>query len=184
MCLFITLFSHSRGLDFGDNYTYLPLQWIDLLDIDEYINDDILRTTQEIDRRSLGGKKPSRDKTNGLIQELSSQSESLQNTLNLLQDMPFDRLAKVAGFYNDFIVSLEKITSSLAENGYMVWTIGNRRVNGLEIPNDQILIELLTIKGFELIVGLDRIIHNKRMPHKNQIAQMMRSEKILVFGKN
>ena len=48
---------------YGDNtstvpygqYSYLPLQWIDLEDIDAEAHADCLRTTYEIDRRSLGG---------------------------------------------------------------------------------------------------------------------------------
>ena len=49
---------------YGDNITtvpygqnaYLPLQWIDLDDIEECVtNSDCLQTTHEIDRRSLGG---------------------------------------------------------------------------------------------------------------------------------
>lgn len=48
---------------YGDNQTtvtygqfsYLPLQWIPVSDIDDNIDLDYLRTTQEIDYRSLGG---------------------------------------------------------------------------------------------------------------------------------
>ena len=36
-------------------YSYLPLQWIDLADIGDDVNAEFLRTTHEIDRRSLGG---------------------------------------------------------------------------------------------------------------------------------
>ena len=177
---------------YGDNLTtitygqhaYLPLQWIDISDIDENIDRDFLRTTQEIDRRSIGGKLPSKNEINALVRNLGSQSKNLQKTFTLLESMPFDRLAKVVGFYRDFTNSLERILNSVNDNCFMVWTIGNRRVNKLEIPNDQILIDLLMTKGFEFIIGLDRTIHNKRMPHKNQIAQMMRSEKILIFGKS
>ena len=48
---------------YGDNQTtvtygqfsYLPLQWIPFEDIDESIELDYLKTTQEIDSKSLGG---------------------------------------------------------------------------------------------------------------------------------
>ena len=50
---------------YGDNpstvpygqYSYLPLQWIDLDDIHEDIDSSYLRSTHEIDTRSLGGSK-------------------------------------------------------------------------------------------------------------------------------
>ena len=65
----------------------------------------------------------------------------------------------------------------------MVFTIGNRNVGGIEIPNHQILCELLTAYDIKLVSQFERKIHNKRMPHRNQIARMMRTEKILILRK-
>jgi DNA modification methylase len=177
---------------YGDNLTtitygqhaYLPLQWIDLKDIDENIDSRILRSTQEIDRRSIGGKSATRDEVEKKIEELSVCSVSLKHTFDLLKDKPIDRISKVVGFFEDFFIALDKIVESLANNGYMVWTVGNRRVNNIEIPNDQILVDALKIHNINLIHEETRVIHNKRMPQKNQTSRLMRSEKILVFKKD
>jgi DNA modification methylase len=180
---------------YGDNLTtitygqhaYLPLQWIDLKDdlkdVDENVDAEMLRTTHEIDRRSLGGKKPLRREIDTKIKELSVQSGNLQHIFSLLNDKPSEHISKVVGFYEDFITALKQIVESLADHGYMVWTIGNRRVNNIEVPNDQILIDILKRYGINLVVDITRTIHNRRMPKKNQIAQMMYTEKILVFKK-
>lgn len=177
---------------YGDNtstvpygqHAYLPLQWIDLADIDTQADISFLRTTQEIDRRSLGGhtsKKLLEEKT----AQLEQQSASLANVFEYFKKtkQPPDRKARVASFYLDFIVALDRIISSLTDNAYLVWTIGNRNVGGMEIPNDQILIELLLGRHTNLVVDINRNIRFKRMPHKNQIAQLMGTEKIMVFRK-
>lgn len=176
---------------YGDNLTtitygqhaYLPLQWIDLKDIDLNIDPQILRSTQEIDRRSIGGKSATQDEIEQKAKELSVRSINLKHTFELLKNKPTDRISKVIGFFDDFFTALDKITKSLADHGYMVWTVGNRRVNNIEIPNDQILIDVLKAYNINLIHEETRVIHNKRMPQKNQTSRLMRSEKILVFKK-
>jgi DNA modification methylase len=177
---------------YGDNLTtitygqhaYLPLQWIDLKDIDENIDSQILRSTQEIDRRSIGGKPATRDEIEQKLKELSARSINLKHTFDLLKNKPIDRISKVIGFFDDFLVALDKIAASLADHGYMVWTVGNRRVNNIEIPNDQILVDVLKNCNINLIHEETRVIHNKRMPQKNQTSRLMRSEKILIFKKD
>jgi hypothetical protein len=174
---------------YGDNtstitygqHSYLPLQWINLEDIDDDINPECLRTTQEIDRESLGGKSVSNLKQT--IDELSFSSDSLRRTFESLKNQPIDRKARIATFYNDFSIALDLICESVRTNGYMIWTVGNRRVGGVEVPNDKILYELIETKGYKLISSILRTIHNKRMPHKNDRSQMMKSEKILFFRK-
>ena len=171
---------------YGDNtstvpygqHAYLPLQWIDLADIDQHVDTSYLRTTQEIDRRSLGGH-ISRKLLDEKTSELEQQSASLVNVFECFKKtkQPPDRKARIAAFYLDFIAALDRIMSSLADNAYLVWTIGNRNVGGMEIPNDQILIELLSSRHATLVVDINRNIHFKRMPHKNKIAQLMGSEK-------
>jgi hypothetical protein len=174
---------------YGDNistitygqHSYLPLQWINLKDIDPAMDESYLRTTQEMDRRSLGGSR-ARD-LEEQIARLSLESGALARTFQALADKPRDRASRVAAFYRDFDIVLDHIVYVLAVNAYMIWTVGNRRVGGIEIPNDQILIELLERRNAQLVMQVERRIHQKRMPHKNQIAQMMSREKILIFRK-
>ena len=176
---------------YGDNgstitygqHSYLPLQWIELTDIDEGIDFDLLRTTQEIDNRSLGGN--STKITSEIIDNLSQESTQIKKVFKLfaLSNQPIDRMNRVARFYHDFALSIDNIQKQMAFNSYQVWTVGNRRVGGFEIPNDQILIELLSTRNVLLVSEITRNIYNKRMPHKNKISQTMKQEKILIFRK-
>jgi hypothetical protein len=171
---------NATTITYGQN-AYLPLQWIDLSDIGSGSLASFLRTTQEIDRRSLGGKTPKQ--LDEMKAKIEIESFQLKTVLSNLANKPRDRVARVVSFYNDFIESIDKMIPSLASNSYMIWTLGNRRVGGIEIPNDKILEEILGRRGVILVTDVDRIIHFKRMPQKNQTAQTMRTEKILIFRK-
>jgi len=172
---------------YGDNKTtitygqhsYLPLQWIDLQDIDPKVDETCLDTTLSIDTNSLGGKR-SRE-LEAQIDYLGELSPILANTFDALQNKPRDRASRVAGFYDDFIKSLDNIVAVLKKNAYMIFTVGNRSVGGIEIPNHQILCELLEARDAVHVAQLEREIHHKRMPHRNQTTRMMRTEKILIF---
>lgn len=173
---------------YGDNpstvpygqYSYLPLQWIDLPDIDGDVDSSYLRSTHEIDTRSLGG---SRRNSVQHIQHLLAMSHSLKKTLHRLEESPTDRTGRVAAFFRDLESALRPVLEALRPNAYMIWTIGNRRVGGESVPTDAILTELLATHGSHLVTRIERRIPNKRMPTRNSIATTMRHESILVFRK-
>ena len=173
---------------YGDNtstvpygqYSYLPLQWIDLHDIDEGADSSYLRSTYEIDARSLGG---SRRNAVHEVEHLLAVSPSLQETLRRLEELPADRASRVAAFCRDLDGSLHPVLNALRSGAYMIWTIGNRRVGGEPVPTDAILEELLAAKGGRLVTRIKRKIPNKRMATRNAIASTMRGEAILVFRK-
>ena len=173
---------------YGDNtstvpygqYSYLPLQWIDLQDIDKHADIDCLRTTQEIDARSLGGsKKNALDEVVPLLEA----SPALKHTLCRLEVLPADRTNRVAAFCRDLDASLEVAVKTLRSGAYMIWTVGNRRVGGEPVPTDGIISELLAAKGVHFVTRVNRKIPNKRMATRNAIASTMRGEAILVFRK-
>lgn len=174
---------------YGDNlstvtygqHSYLPLQWIDQADIDSAADDSYLRTTQEIDRRSLGGR--SEKELDILIERLGARSSSLARTFKQLSDHARDRRSRVATFYRDLDACLTKVVDALSINAYLVWTVGNRRVGGVEIPNDAILTELLSRRGVLSVTHVERAILNKRMAPRNAIAPTMRRERIAIFRK-
>lgn len=173
---------------YGDNtstvpygqYSYLPLQWIDLDDIDEGVDSDHLRSTQEIDARSLGGSKKHAVRD---VQPLLPVSRSLKETLLRLEELPADRASRVAAFYRDLDASLHQLLAALRASAYMIWTVGNRRVGGEPVPTDAILVELLAAKEVRLVTRIKRKIPNKRMATRNAIASTMSGETILVFRK-
>ena len=173
---------------YGDNtstvpygqYSYLPLQWIDLEDIDEGADARCLRTSHEIDATSLGGSRKSAIQG---VAHLLEVSPSLKQTLGRLEELPADRGRRVAAFCRDLNSVLSSAVGALRSGAYMIWTVGNRRVGGESIPTDAILEELLVTRGVCPVTRVERRIPNKRMATRNAIASTMRGEAILVFRK-
>jgi len=173
---------------YGDNtstvpygqYSYLPLQWIDLRDIDPKIDPECLRTTQEIDRRSLGGCTRVTKEEQALI---SSRSPKFADYIQSLASQPPDRANRVTAFIRDLEATLGSIMKMVCPGGIMVWILGNRKVGGQRVPFDAILSELLTSHGAKRLCQLTRRISSKRMAFKNSIADTMSRETILVMRK-
>ncbi|TDT91013.1 site-specific DNA-methyltransferase [Pseudodesulfovibrio indicus] len=173
---------------YGDNtttvpygqYSYLPLQWIDLTDIDASIDERILNTTQEIDSRSLGGNKRILAQDSEMLCDLSL---SLSECLDKLKPFPRDRTNRVVAFFRDLNACLPSVLGGLREGGVMIWTLGNRKVGGEIIPLDLILSELLAHHHTTLISSITREIPSKRMALRNNVADTMSTERVLVMRK-
>jgi hypothetical protein len=173
---------------YGDNattvpygqYSYLPLQWIDLADIDISAQDDFLRTTHEIDRRSLGGSRRIESQT---IDALRQRSQSLSKVLDQLASEPRDRTGRVTAFVRDLDGCIPHVLNMLRPDGVMVWVLGNRRVGGRSVPLDAILGDLLRGRGAKRITEVRRRIPSKRMAVRNSVAATMANEMIVVFRK-
>jgi hypothetical protein len=173
---------------YGDNattvpygqYSYLPLQWIDLQDIDDDVNEDCLASTHEIDSRSLGGSKRVKKEEEDRIKD---RSPSFENYIKSLDEQPRDRALRVTAFFRDLDGCLDPILKGLRPGGLMVWTLGNRKVGGKRVPLDRILADLLQAHHATLLCTLTRRIPSKRMAPKNNFADTMSSETILVMRK-
>jgi site-specific DNA-methyltransferase (cytosine-N4-specific) len=173
---------------YGDNKStvpygqsaYLPLHWIDLGDIDDETSSAVLKTTHEIDRMSLGGQRPRWPDVEKL-HVLRKYSPSLDKLLRRLARTPHDRTTRVVGFVRDLAAALPKLLSAVRVNGYLVWTIGNRRVGGSEVPLADILSELLCQRSAILLGRCTRRIPQKRMAIRNSISGTIRTEHLLVF---
>ena len=177
---------------YGDNITtvpygqnaYLPLQWIDLDDIEERVsNSDCLRTTYEIDRRSLGGYRR-RGVLTKVYANVIEHSRTLRTTIQALSSQPRDRASRVLSFVNDLNTALEAAAASIQPNGYLIWTLGNRRVANREIPLHQILKELLLGYDCSFVASIDRDIPTKRMASRNCISDTIKHERVMILRKN
>ncbi|HEX7278287.1 MAG TPA: DNA methyltransferase [Solirubrobacterales bacterium] len=174
---------------YGDNATtvtygqhaFLPLQWIELSDIDAKADERFLASTHAIDSMSLGA--PTRGALEA-VGALRAASPALDKTLADLGRAPRDRALRVAAFWRDLDTSLDRILESMSSGALMAWTVGNRRVGGLEVPMDQILAELLEQRGCEEVTVLRRSIPEcrKRMAPRNAIAETMSAEQVLIFA--
>lgn len=173
---------------YGDNhttvtygqYSYLPLQWIDIDDIDNLSVRDMLSTTCVIDSLSLGGSK------RGYVHKLEvlkGLSLSLVDTVTLIENSNKNNVKKVVSFLYDLNLALDNSLRYLRNNAYMIWTLGNRRVSNVEVPLDKIMKELLESKGCKFVYQIDREILSKRMAKRNKIASTMEREIILMMRK-
>jgi len=169
---------------YGDNvttvpygqYSYLPLQWIDLKDIDNNLDNSCLDTTNAIDSSSLGG---SRRNVAPWKAKLFDVSPSLKNFSEILDND--ELLKKVIAFSRDLYLSLTPILASMKADAYTIWTLGNRRVGGEIVPLDAILREFLLSKKCIFVEKIERKIPTKRMAIKNNIADTMSTETILIM---
>ncbi len=173
---------------YGDNHTtvtygqtsYLPLQWIDPRDLSCPF--DYVKTTQEIDRQSLGGK-INRKELFAMVEKVYAHTPTLKFFFESVPSEERNKYYKTLSFISDFDASLDKIVASMKEDAFYIWTIGNRFVGGREVPNDQILVELMETRGIMLFERAERQILNKKQARKNSCSQTMEKEHILIFHK-
>ena len=174
---------------YGDNRTtvpygqssFLPLLWIDLKDIDELATSDLLKTSCEIDNRSLGGNLSELD--NNILEYILEKSPSFKKVYSIIKERDYRKLSKVVSFVIDLNQTLDNIFKVMLPNSYQIWTTGNRTVANTRIPNDQIIIELMNAKGGILVKKIGREIINKRMAKRNNGSELMTREDILIFRK-
>ncbi|WP_325637185.1 hypothetical protein [Parapedobacter sp.] len=175
---------------YGDNhttvtygqYSFLQLQWIDLEDIYSGCSDAFLKSTAEIDRISIGGKRKLQDFSNRLGHLLNLSASFRQDYLVFRKQDPVKK-EKIVSFLYDLDMVLTNAVNSLAANSYMVWTMGNRSVGQQTVNNVQYLKEMLESKGCIFVHSLARTIHNKRMAKNNGLSPLMNTEEILIFRK-
>lgn len=175
---------------YGDNtttvpygqFSYLALQWVDLNDIDESLSDDILRTTHEIDARSLGGSIRQADEKAQSLEEKSLSFWSLYQKLWCHQETR-GHAKRMASFTHDLAKSIEITSGYMKSSGYAVWTLGNRNTGGHVVPLADIVAECFEFYECTEIARIGRDIPYKRMPKKNNISATMTEEITLILRK-
>lgn len=173
---------------YGDNrstiaygqHAYLPLQWLDLADVDPAAGPGHLTSTYEIDRRSLGGHRRLDDVD---ASRLHRSSPTLDRLVRELETEPRDRRTRVTSFMRDLDVALRRVPVTVAAGNAAVFIVGSRQVGGKSVQLGQILIELAAHHGLEHLTTLERDIplHRKRMARRNSVAHTIRREHVVVF---
>ena len=161
-------------------YSYLPLQWLDLADVDERAAAFSPTATHGMDTASLGG---SCKHAGARVAPATARSPRLRSFLAELEVFPGEYRRRVASFFADLDSGLETIVPRVRAGGYMVWTVGNRRVADVIQPLDVILEELLRARGCATVHRLVRVIPNKRMATRNAISATMKQEHVLILRK-
>lgn len=143
---------------YGDNATTVPygqfsslaLNWIDKKDLS--LAGWELNNYSAIDRKSLGGfyKGPIENEIGNLLLQpyLDNISQSKQK--------------KVISFFRDYFLFLDELCRVTKK--YIVLTLGNRTVDGVNINLTSITQKYLEHKNFRNIYECDRDIPNKRIP--------------------
>ena len=178
---------------YGDNattitygqFSVLPLKWIPLEDIDsKKISNSVIETLSKIDSDSLGGRNYTVQSI--IDSELYSYSQPFSQLYNQLTDaMQIDKARKVASFFLDFEKIITSLYKIVKENKFMVFTVGNRHVNKLEVPFDEILETIAEHYGFDVVYDFRRnILKNKNYSDtKAQNFKTIKKETILVLQK-
>jgi DNA modification methylase len=113
----------------------------------------------EVDKKSMGG---------AIRKELRKFNfEPLDKLLSEIAEIDKKRVYEVASFYIDYEKSIANVSKVVKVGGIVAYVVGNRKVRGLEIPNDEITKEFFERNGFRHIKTIIRRIPNKRMPKKN-----------------
>lgn len=112
-----------------------------------------------IDKSSLGGRRTG----NGSIYS----SEKLEKVCKEIAKSYPRRADEVQWFYSDLLRCCQNICLRLKKKAIVCFVVGNRRVNGIEIPTDEIVKEMFESLGLVHRETLVREITNKRMPLEN-----------------
>lgn len=178
---------------YGDNattitygqFSYLPLRWIPTADICENIPEESIQILTRVDSDSLGGRNYT--VTTIVESELYKYSAKFSKLYNeLAKDMQIEKARKVASFFLDFEKVIRLLKDIVKEKKFMVFTVGNRHVNKLEVPFDEILSEIATHYGFAVIYDFRRnILKNKiYIDTKAQNFKTIKNETVIVLQKD
>lgn len=171
---------------YGDNkttipygqYAFLPLQWIPTEDISSSIDSSVLANTHALDTASLGG---SAKNATERAEKLRIEFDSVRGYLAKLSSKG-SGIKRFGAFFGDLDPCIEQICASTNPGGYHAWTIGSRHIEGIRVPMEEILEEMLDKRGIATVGRVHRSIHAKKMAARNNLSSTMNTE-IIVLAK-
>ncbi len=144
-------YGDSRTTVAYGQFSRLALQWLG------YDQKKVLG----IDKVSLGGI-PTKD----LLHDLDS--PTLKNTLKRIENVDPVRARDVLSFYVDFDKCVQELHRVTKKGAFLCFVVGNRTVKGVQIPTDEIILELFQAKNhYKHHNTFIRNIPHKRMPKLN-----------------
>lgn len=108
---------------------------------------------------------------------------------DFLDKISLKKQAKVINFFEDYYISLKCMKKCLSKNGYLIMTVGNRSVDTVRQPLDNITIEILESLGLKMISKFNRNILYKNSPSKlpllkdKKTIKTIQKETIIIFTK-
>ena len=167
-------YGDSRTTVAYGQFSRLALQWIG------YEKEDVMG----IDKESLGGV-PSKDLT------VTIDSPSLKKTIERISNIDAERARDVLSFYLDFDLCVKELHRVTKEGAFLCFVVGNRTVKGIQIPTDDIIVEMFQLENnYKHHKTIIREIPNKRMPKinspsnvKGDYGKTMSQEWIIILEK-
>ncbi|SCG86934.1 Modification methylase MvaI (plasmid) [Methanobacterium congolense] len=144
-------YGDSRTTVAYGQFSRLSLQWLGFEK----------KEVSAIDKHGLGGI-PTADLDNTLNSPL------LQEIIDKIAQLDEKRVKDVLSFYKDFYQCVIEIDRVMKTGGFLCFVVGNRTVKGVQIPTDDIIIELFKSKNeYKHHKTIIRNIPSKRLPKRN-----------------
>ncbi|MFH1972649.1 MAG: DNA methyltransferase [archaeon] len=167
-------YGDSRTTVAYGQFSRLALQWIGF---DK-------KTVIDIDKISLGGI-PTKEL------QVNLESPTLKKIIEEIAKEDSKRAKDVLSFYVDFDKCIKELHRVTKDGAYLCFVVGNRTVKGIQIPTDDIIVELFKSKNnYQHINTFIRNIPHKRMPKKNsptnkigKLSNTMNEEWIIILQK-
>ncbi|QZN85423.1 DNA methyltransferase [Cellulomonas sp. C5510] len=173
---------------YGDNhttvpygqYSYLPLQWIDPIDLVGDFEPSLIEIPTRLDTVSLGGR---RHVPRPLPTYLADEVPSLRTWLEGRAELS-ETTQKVVTFVDDYRAALRHASTRVRTGGFCFFTLGERRVSGADVPLVQFTREILEASGHTYVTRVERLLPTrKRMANRNAAGETMIRETVLVVQK-
>jgi len=175
---------------YGDNRTtvpygqaaWLPLQWIDMTDIDQSIPKDAARSAYAVDNRSIGGYR-NRTTFRVRMEQLINHGGVEANYIAQLRGRAGDGLSRFVHFAYDLEACLENVAENCRKGGNVVLTLGHRNIGGTICPLTDLCQQILARCDLTEVLRVDRHIRSKRMAAKNKHSATINHEYISILRK-
>lgn len=118
-----------------------------------------LDDNNEVDKNSMGGVRRK--------DYVKFDSKIINEVVEKIRNLDKERVYDVISFYSDYGKSIKNISKVVKKGGIVAFVVGNRRVKGITIPNDEITKEFFEKNNFIHLKTIIREIPNKRMPKRN-----------------
>jgi len=113
----------------------------------------------EVDKKSLGGARRQKLQKFGI--------DLLDEVVDRIASIDPKRALDVVSFYVDYEKSINNVAKVVRTGGIVAYVVGNRKVKGITIPNDEITRIMFERNGFAHVITIVREIPNKKMPKRN-----------------
>ena len=118
-----------------------------------------MKGARELDKKSMGGKK--------IRNIVEFDLPVLDKVIEKIAEKDHNRAYDVISFYKDYLKSIQNVGKVVKKGGIVAYVVGNRKVKGIEIPNDEITKKFFEWQNFSHVKTIIRKIPNKRMPKRN-----------------